>query len=416
MIRSLDPAGGGVAEGVRQLSQHLASLGTSSTLVSLDPPGAPWLTTEPQPSYGLGPVLGTYGYQRGVVRQLQTLAHDHDAVLIHGLWQYHALATWRALRGSTTPYGVYPHGMLDPWFRRRYPIKHLKKWAYWPWADYRVLADANAVFFTTEAERLLARESFWLYRAREQVVGLGVSAPPGDPVEQRKSFRDAFPQLHQRQLLLFLGRLHPKKGLDLLIEAFARVLPLAPHLHLLIAGPDQVGWQATLEQQARHLGVDHAITWAGMLQGDLKWGAFRSADLFCLPSHQENFGIAVAEALACGLPVAIAEPVNLAPTVRSAGAGLVHPDTVDGTEQALRTWLCSSATERLHMARQGLTLFQQELHGRACATRLLHHLQQAIDHPSQLHSTHTPATDPVSSHGLTHREPDQRSHRQAQRP
>jgi len=102
------------------------------------------------------------------------------------------------------------------------------------------------------------------------------------------------------------------------------VAPTDPRLQLVIAGPDQVGWQAALQQRAAVLGIAERITWPGMLNGELKWGAFRCAELFCLPSHQENFGIVVAEALACGLPVSAAEPVNISEEVRVARAALVQ--------------------------------------------------------------------------------------------
>jgi glycosyltransferase involved in cell wall biosynthesis len=189
--------------------------------------------------------------------------------------------------------------MLDPWFKRTYPFKHLKKWAYWPWANYRVLRDAKAVLFTTEQERQLARQSFWLYQADEVVVGYGTSAPPGAAEKQRELFLSSFPHLRGQLILLFLSRIHPKKGVDLLIEAFAASAPRDWGLQLVIAGPDQVGWQSKLQHRAVELGIADLITWPGMLTGDLKWGAFRAAHLFCLPSHQENFGIVVAEALAC---------------------------------------------------------------------------------------------------------------------
>jgi len=147
------------------------------------------------------------------------------------------------------------------------------------------------------------------------VVGYGTSAPTGDAEQQQKLFLRRFPHLRDQRLVLFLSRIHPKKGVDLLIEAFAAVAPMDPRLQLVIAGPDQVGWQAQLQQRAAALGIAERITWPGMLGGDLKWGAFRAAELFCLPSHQENFGVVVAEALACGLPVAIAEHVNISAEV-----------------------------------------------------------------------------------------------------
>jgi len=371
LTRSLNPAGGGIAEGVRQITPHLAALDVATTVASLDPPEAPWLQGQPFQAIGLGPVATGYGYCRSLPSRIRSLALQHDVVIIEGIWQYHAYATWRALRGSAIPYFVYTHGMLDPWFKRTYPLKHLKKWAYWPWADYRVLRDAAAVLFTTNQERLLARQSFWLYRANERVVGYGTSAPPGDAEQQRELFLSRFPQLRGQRLLLFLSRIHPKKGVDLLLEAFAAVAPSDPRLQLVIAGPDQVGWQAQLQQRAAALGIADRITWPGMLSGDLKWGAFRAAELFCLPSHQENFGIVVAEALACGLPVAIAEPVNIASEVAAAAAGLVHADTAAGITDALRQWLALPAGEQAQMGKRGLQLFQEHFDFASVALNLL---------------------------------------------
>lgn len=378
LIRSLNPAGGGPAEGLRQITPHLAALGVATTVASLDPPETPWLQDQPFQAIGLGPVAGNYGYRRGLPARIRALAQQHDAVIIEGIWQYHAYAAWRALRGSPIPYFIYTHGMLDPWFKRAYPLKHLKKWTYWPWADYRVLRDATAVLFTTEQERRLAHQTFWLYKANELVVGYGTSAPPPDAERQRQAFLQRFPQLRGQLLLLFLSRIHPKKGVDLLIQAFAAVAHAEPRLQLVIAGPDQVGWQAALQQQAAALGIADRITWPGMLSGELKWGAFRCAKLFCLPSHQENFGIVVAEALACGLPVAIAEPVNISAEVAAAGAGLVHADTVASTTAALYQWLALPAGEKQQMGVRGQQLFRKRFDFAAVARHLLPVLEAAV--------------------------------------
>jgi glycosyltransferase involved in cell wall biosynthesis len=377
VIRSVDPAGGGPIEGIRQITPHLEALGATTTLASLDSVAAPWLERLPATAIGLGPVSGGYGYRRGLPQRLRALALEHDVVIIHGLWQYHALATWRALRGSGIPYFVYPHGMLDPWFKYTYPLKHLKKWTYWPWADYRVLRDARAVLFTSEQERLLARQSFWLYQAQELVVGYGTSAPPGDAEWQHQLFMERFPQLAGKRLLLFLSRIHPKKGPDLLIEAFAAMAASDARLHLMIAGPDQLGWQVALQQRAAALGIADRLSWPGMLSGDLKWGAFRSAELFCLPSHQENFGIVVAEALACGLPVAIAKSVNIASEVSAAGAGLVHSDTVAGTKLALMQWLALASADRALMGKRAAALFRERFDYASVAGSLLPMLGRA---------------------------------------
>jgi glycosyltransferase involved in cell wall biosynthesis len=114
---------------------------------------------------------------------------------------------------------------------------------------------------------------------------------------------------------------------------------------LAIVGPDQLGWRKELEPMAARLGIADRILWTGSLEGRLKWGAFSSSEVFVLPSHQENFGIVVAEALACGLPVIVSEKVNIWREVVSSGAGFVGADTVEGTKSSLRGWAALSAEE-----------------------------------------------------------------------
>src|SRR5206468_2813608 len=122
-----------------------------------------------------------------------------------------ALGVWWALHNTTTPYFVYTHGMMGPWFKRTYPLKHYKKWLYWFWADYRVLRDAAAVLFTCEEERRLARQSFWLYRCDECVVSYGTAGPSGDRDAQHALFTAQFPELRGKRVLVFLGRIHVVK-------------------------------------------------------------------------------------------------------------------------------------------------------------------------------------------------------------
>jgi len=143
-----------------------------------------------------------------------------------------------------------------------------------------------------------------------------------------------------------MGRIHPKKGTDILIEAFAGSLARDPDWRLVVAGPDQVGLRQQLEALAARLGVSDKITWTGMLQGTLKWGALAAAEVFVLPSHQENFGIVVAEAMACSLPVIISNKVNIWREVANYGAGLVCDDTVEGARSSLERWQALSKHER----------------------------------------------------------------------
>ena len=160
---SLDPRQGGVSEAVRQMCAGLGALGHPGEAASCDgpewEPGADWPAATPV--HRLGPPQGSFRRAPRLGPWLREHAGRFDAVVVHGLWQHPGLAVRREVF-PRTPHVVFPHGMLDPWFKRTYPLKHLKKWLYWPWAEYRVLRDARAVLFTSEEERRLARETFWL--------------------------------------------------------------------------------------------------------------------------------------------------------------------------------------------------------------------------------------------------------------
>lgn len=372
VISSTNPKGGGPIEGVRQLHQPLLNLGCEEEIVCCDAPDAPWLADDRlSVVHALGPAYLGYRYTPRLTPWLRANMSRFDAVIINGIWQYHSFAAWRALAGSNVPYFVFTHGMLDPWFKHTYPLKHLKKWLYWPWAEYRVLRDARAVIFTCEEERRLARQSFWLYRCQEAVTHYGTSSPPIQRNELTTTFFSAYPELTGQRLILYLSRIHEKKGCDLLIDAFAQVANHDPRLHLVMAGPDQTGWMAQLKAQAERLGIADRITWPGMLQGDLKWGAFYAAEVFALPSHQENFGIVVAEALACGKPVLISNKVNIWREIEADQAGFVDDDTLDGTVRNFQRWLALDAEAYAQMSTRARACFAAQFHIQKAAERLV---------------------------------------------
>jgi glycosyltransferase involved in cell wall biosynthesis len=379
IIRSMDPAGGGPIEGIKQLALFSTCDGHAVEVASLDAPEAAHLNEFPLPVHALGLELETqtYGFSPRFVPWLRENARNYDAVIVNGLWQYHSFGTWRALRRSGTPYFVFAHGMLSPWFKRTYPLKHLKKWMYWPWGEYPVLRDAKAVLFTCEEERVLARQSFWLYSCNEVVVTLGTASPTGDPEAQAQAFYDRFPHLRGKRLALFMGRVHPVKGCDLLIQAFAKVLATHPDWHLIIAGPDQVGWQANLSSIAEELKVADRIIWAGTIKGDVKWGAFRASEILVLPSHQENFGVVVAEALACGVPALISNKVNIWHEVQDDGAGIVAEDNLTGTCHLLESWLNAREQDKQRMREQARKCFEQRFEIRRAADELIQVLSNA---------------------------------------
>jgi len=360
----MDPRGGGPGEGIRQLTPLLQAMGHATQVVSLDAPAAPWLNEIEPSALGLGPGRSSYGFSPRFRPWLQEHLREYDIAIIHGIWQFHSFCAYQELRAQRIPYVVYPHGMLDPWFRRRYPLKHYKKQLYWWIAEQKVLSKAQGVLFTSDEERRLARESFWPYHAREFVVNYGIQAPPPDLGRQQAAFHGRMPALRGKRYVLFLGRIYEKKGPDLILEALRGEIGtrlIAQDMHVLIAGPakDQA-YRFSLDRILSKISPSIAkrVHWLDVLQGDEKWGALRGADCFILPSHQENFGIAVVEALACGIPVLISNQVNIWKEIVLDGAGLAAADTVAGTAQLLQSWLQLDSARRSEMRGNAGNCFQ----------------------------------------------------------
>lgn len=371
VIRSLRPEGGGPVEGIYQSTTQLVAKGHQVELLCLDTPGGDYLERFQVQVHAIGPAVGTYGYCSRLGKWLEDNCSRFDAVIVHGLWQYIGYAVRKALKNKPVPYYVFTHGMLDPWFKRHYPLKHYKKLVYWLIAEYKVLRDARYVLFTTQEECRLARESFSIYSCNEYVVNYGTGGQIGDPQQQKETFYARFPALRESNYILFLSRIHPKKGIDLLFEAFSRVKDSAGDLKLVVAGPNQVSWASQLKAQADQLGIASNLIWTGMLEGDVKWGAYLAADAFILPSHQENFGIVVAEALSCSTPVLISNKVNIWREIEEDGAGIVADDTSDGCEVVLRSWLKQDAGTKLQMSENARKCFNKRFEISAAADALI---------------------------------------------
>ncbi len=368
----------------------LRALGHVQDVATLDPPDAPYLqghslpggetTVIPlgRPGGGAAPASVRVRYAGGAVPWLREHLHDYDAAIVSSLWNHATLAARRALVGGPVPYVVFTHGMLDPWFRQTYPVKTAVKQLSWLVSEGPLLHHAAAVLFTSEEERTLARGAFRPYRVRERVVAYGTADVVGDPAVQSAAFRAAVPELGARRFLLFLSRIHKKKGCDLLVEAFADLADRDPGLDLVIAGPDETGLRAALERTATSRGIGARIHWPGMLKGDAKWGGFRTAEAFVLPSHQENFGIVAAEAMACGRPVLTTNKVNIWREIEAAGAGLIAPDTAEGVRDLLGRFLALTLEERRAMGERARACFLERFNVEGAARDLARVLQEAI--------------------------------------
>lgn len=374
IITSTNPKNGGTIEWINQFSEICKQLGHSSEILSLDSPEDSWVKNTPIQTYAVGACC-KYFYSRSLVPWLTENADNYEHIIIHGLWRYTSFGSWRALAKLSIPYFIYTHGMLDPWFKDNYPLKHLGKWLYWPWTDYRVLRDAKSVIYTCEEEKEQAHKSFWLYKAKEIVASLGIAPPPVDEESVESEFYLKYPRLRGKKNILFLGRVHEKKGCDLLLKAFSEILKISPEYHLVMAGPCPDTTKENLNTIIKQHNISQHVTWTGMINGNLKWSAFRSADAFILPSHQENFGFSVVESLSCSTPVLISNKVNIWRELEESGSAIVSEDTLEGTIKILTEWAMLNEEQKAKMGQRAFSCFTKNYEAKQAVINLINKLQ-----------------------------------------
>jgi glycosyltransferase involved in cell wall biosynthesis len=383
VIGSMDPQGGGVCQGVRNLSARAMEEGSASVeVVCLDDPQADFLSRDRLCIHALGKGKTSWYYQPALRPWLDINLPRFDAVILNGLWQCQGYTLWRATRRpDAPPYFMFPHGMLDPWFQRAggRRMKALRNWLYWKAVEQHIVADAAALLFTCQEELRLARETFRPYQPKEQVsVGFGAVTPPPYENGMEEAFLRACPGAKGQPYFLFLGRIHPKKGVHFLIEAYAALCRSAgstPPPILVVAGPDAEGpYGRKMQELAAQLCPSNSVCWPGMLTGAAKWGAFYNCEASVLPSNQENFGIAVVETLACGRPVLVSDQVNIWREIQEDGAGFAQKNTVEGTTRLLADWMKLSPAAQAKMAAAAKPCFQQ----RFSIESVNHNLMQVI--------------------------------------
>lgn len=367
---------GGPVEGLIQSVQTRKLVNQSIEVLCLDSPDSPWLADFPCPVHAVGPGIGRYGYTPKLAEWIVENRHRFDAAVIHGLWNHSSIGGWLGCKRSGLPYVQFTHGMMDPWFRKAYPVKHWVKQLFW-FVQGKTLRDASEVLFTCEEEKRLAQGVFWWYRYNPKVVAYAASDAPAARVDDDALFQTLVPNLQGRPYLLFLSRIHEKKGCDILLKGFAKA-DKRSELQLIMAGPCQDGLIDHLKKLAEDLGISSRVHWPGMVKGAAKAAAFRGAEAFILTSHQENFGIAVAEALAHGKPVLISNQINIWREIEVGGAGIIADDTVEGAVKVIQEWENMGSYDRDQMCKNARYVYETRFTVESAAKDLTAALKRAI--------------------------------------
>ena len=274
--------------------------------------------------------------------------------------------------------------MLDPYFQKapERKWKALRNTIYWHLIEKKLIQQADALLFTCEEEMVLAKDTFSSYHPKATFnVGFGIEMPPAYTAEQANAFKEIASIQENESYILFLSRIHPKKGVDMLLKAYNQVFADIDNKNvsipkLVIAGP---GIETTygemllqIVQQSKFL--QKQVIFTGMLVGNAKWGALYGCEAFVLPSHQENFGIAVAEALACSKPVLISDKINIWREIELCHAGLINKDTISGVVELLQQWKGLSNNQKEDICMRAREVYEKNFLMQNAA----HNLLQAI--------------------------------------
>jgi len=353
VLSHLSPQHGGIAVSVPQLARATEAQGSHECpIVGFCDPGE--LEQIPADNR-VGVRIFPPGRMRWVMdanlrKNLKNTVSAASGIHIHGIWETHCAMAAASARAAKRPYIISAHGMLEPWALRH---KRLKKALYAALVETRVMQRAACL-------RALTVDEVDDYRSLGLTTPVAI-VPSGVEVPSAASadlFRAKYPKLAGKRIVLFLGRIHHKKGLHILLQAWARIKRHVGDMHLVIAGPDSENTLAALERMTDELKLRSSVTFAGMLTGDAKWSAFAAANLLVLPSYSEGFSIAVLEALGMGVPVLVSAQCHIR-EVAVHDCGWVIQPKLGELEAALEEFRDLSSNRAAQMGERGKALARQ---------------------------------------------------------
>jgi glycosyltransferase involved in cell wall biosynthesis len=364
VVSHLDRKYGGLSAIVPQLCSSVDAVGTSSIeLAAFCLPSEQFrLTDFPDVSTTYWPVSRTrWLIDKELHNSFYAAVDQVDGVHIHGLWEQSTYIAARAARTLGKPYLISAHGMLDRWALAN---KKWKKRVYATFSEHANVRRASCLHALTLTEA----EDYRRFGATCPIAIIPNAVQIPSYVTS-DAFLTAFPKLRGKRIVLFLGRIHFKKGLDILVRSWAKLAKQFPETSLVIAGPDSQGLRRSVEDLVNTQGIADQVLFTGMLDQKAKWSALAAADCFVLPSHSEGFSASVLEAMGMGLPVIVSRQCNI-PDVLEFQAGWVIEPEVDDLTSALRWFLNTSSTSNNEMGERGRQLVRTRYNWRSVAGKM----------------------------------------------
>ncbi|MFB9076918.1 glycosyltransferase [Flavobacterium procerum] len=383
VISSMHPRNGGPCQGIRNATPYFDKAGITTEVVCMDDEATSYPLTDDFTIYKVGNGKTSYQYQPKLLKWLEEHIQKYDFVIVHGLWQYHNLAVYKAIKSAkkkkqyVPKIVIMPHGMLDPYFQKasERKWKALRNKLVWSLIEKKCISHADAIFYTCEEEMKLATTTFKNYNPKKVFnVGYGIQMPPENNVLFEEEFHKSCPTVKGKKYFLFLSRIHEKKGVDLLINSYNELSQKSLDFpDLVVAGPLESNYASEMVILASK---NPKIHFSGMLSGKSKWGAFYNCQAYFLPSHQENFGIAIVEAMACKKPVLVTINVNIWREIHQGGGGwVVDLHRKDGFRNALLEILEQSDKDIMKKGLKAFETYQNKFDIDTCANKFIQTLE-----------------------------------------
>lgn len=397
VISSCNPKIGGPIQGIRNYQKEISNRGIKRDVVCFEEQEdiELWNFPESLNVIGLGKSVGPWQYNKNLEEWLVLNYNKYNAIIINGLWIYNTYGVVNTIKkirktnheAKTPKLYIFCHGMLDPWFQKskgRF-LKSIRNLLYWHLIEKKNVKYVDGLLFTTEQEKLLARTTFKGYKPKKEInIGYGIELPPPKNTDSENQLLKSIGINQDSPYILYLSRIDPKKGLDILLKAYLELLNSefdSKRLPLLLIAGD-VEENNFSRNQVKYINenpiLKTKVKFLGHLSGNNKWSVIYGCEAYILPSHTENFGISVAENLGCSKPVIITDKVNIFNEVLKFNAGLISDDTLSGIKNNIIKWIEMEPELKIEMGRNAFNLFQKKYRSEDAVSRFLAFLEKDL--------------------------------------
>jgi glycosyltransferase involved in cell wall biosynthesis len=334
IISTLNPQYGGASTATIDLSLSLINKNFSVDIVTNDPIKSNFLKSKKVRVFNLGQGFGDYNFSFNLFLWIKKNSNKYDKFIFHGLWQFNTIVARLLLKNN---FYVFTHGQLDPYFATE-NIKKYKKIIYWYLIEKKNLESSQSILLTNKNEEKLQNSTFVNTNGiKKKIINIGIIKPNFNKNNLKKIFIKKFPNLVGKIFFLFLGRFHKKKGCDILLESFSRILDKRD-INLLMVGPNNQ-YKEELIKLSQKLKISKNVIWSDTLLDKYKWSVIYNAKAMVLSSNGENFGVSLAESLSMGVPVLTTNKVNIHNIIKLTNSGFISSNNVKSFTNSMKNFL-----------------------------------------------------------------------------